>query len=310
MLENDAVLGRIEQRLRDLEVPLSITLWNGRRLAAAPAPRVSVTVHSPKVLASLVHPTMGKLARHYVEQELDVEGEARQILRARRSAVGHAGRRGAARARRLRKWIGHTRIFDSKRDPPSLRRQRRVLRAVARPAAGVLVRLLPPRRRHARRRAGAEARPHLPQAPAEARRALPRHRLRLGRARHLGGASTTACTRPASRCRENQYEYARRRIDEAGSSDRVRGAAARLSRRAGRRAVRQDRERRHVRARRAQEPAGVLRQDLSAAEARRARDESRHHAQLGRTSRSSAATSARSSTNTCSRAASSPTSRT
>ena len=38
------------------------------------------------------------------------------------------------------------------------------------------------RRRHARRGAGAEARPHLPQAAARARRAVPRHRLRLGRA--------------------------------------------------------------------------------------------------------------------------------
>ena len=42
MVENDAVLGCIEQRLRGLEVPLAITLWNGRRLAAAEAARVSV----------------------------------------------------------------------------------------------------------------------------------------------------------------------------------------------------------------------------------------------------------------------------
>ena len=38
------------------------------------------------------------------------------------------------------------------------------------------------RRDIARRRAGAEARPHLPQAPAGAGREVPRHRLRLGRA--------------------------------------------------------------------------------------------------------------------------------
>ena len=37
--------------------------------------------------------------------------------------------------------------------------------------------------------AGAEARPHLPQAHAQARRALPRHRLRLGRAGLARGAS-------------------------------------------------------------------------------------------------------------------------
>jgi cyclopropane-fatty-acyl-phospholipid synthase len=113
MLENDAVLGRIEQRLRKLEVPMSVTLWNGRRIAAAPAPQVSVTVHSPQVLASLAQPTMGKLARHYVEQQLDVDGEARQILRITEALSGTPDR-GNGSASRLRKWISRTRAFDSK----------------------------------------------------------------------------------------------------------------------------------------------------------------------------------------------------
>ena len=113
MQGSDAMLGRIEQRLRDLQLPLAITLWNGRRVAPTTAPDVSVTVHSPKVLASLVRPTMGKLARCYVEQELDVEGEARQILRVTEALSGRlAASEGPAS--RLRKWIGHTRLFDSK----------------------------------------------------------------------------------------------------------------------------------------------------------------------------------------------------
>jgi cyclopropane-fatty-acyl-phospholipid synthase len=113
MHENDAVLGRIEQRLRELEIPMSITLWNGKRLGAAPAPRVTVTVHNPQVLASLVQPTMGKLARWYVEQQLDVEGEARHILRIGEALSGAPdGAHGTAA--RLRKWIGHSRLFDSK----------------------------------------------------------------------------------------------------------------------------------------------------------------------------------------------------
>jgi cyclopropane-fatty-acyl-phospholipid synthase len=112
MLANDAMLGRIEQRLRALEVPLSITLWNGKRLTPTEAPHVSVTVRSPKVLASLVHPTMGKLARHYVEQQLDVEGEARQILRVSEALAGSAAPE--ATTSLLRKWIGNTRGSDSK----------------------------------------------------------------------------------------------------------------------------------------------------------------------------------------------------
>jgi cyclopropane-fatty-acyl-phospholipid synthase len=112
MLANDAMLGRIEQRLRALEVPLSITLWNGKRLTPTETPHVNVTVRSPKVLASLVSPTMGKLARHYVEQQLDVEGEARQILRVSEALAGPAAPEGTTSL--LRRWIGHTRGFDSK----------------------------------------------------------------------------------------------------------------------------------------------------------------------------------------------------
>jgi cyclopropane-fatty-acyl-phospholipid synthase len=110
---NDTMLGRIEQRLRDSGVPLSITLWNGRRLAPTEAPGVSVTVRSPQVLASLVRPTMGKLARHYVEQQLDIEGETRQILRVSEALASPAESAGSTTSR-LRRWIGHSRVFDSK----------------------------------------------------------------------------------------------------------------------------------------------------------------------------------------------------
>jgi cyclopropane-fatty-acyl-phospholipid synthase len=113
MHENDAVLGRIEERLRALAVPMSITLWNGQRLTTAPAPRVSVTVRNPQVLASLAQPTMGKLARYYVEQQLDVEGEARQILALTEALAGTPDRAHGTMLR-LRNWIGHTRVFDSK----------------------------------------------------------------------------------------------------------------------------------------------------------------------------------------------------
>lgn len=113
MQTNESMLGRIEQRLRDLNVPLSITLWDGQRVAPAVEPQVSVTLRSPKVLPLFVHPTMGKLARHYVEEQLDVDGEARQILTIAEALAGSPGA-SAGSGSRLRKWIGHTRLFDSK----------------------------------------------------------------------------------------------------------------------------------------------------------------------------------------------------
>jgi cyclopropane-fatty-acyl-phospholipid synthase len=112
-MEQGALLGRIEDKLRELRLPIAITLWDGRRLEAGGGVDVNVTIRSPKVLASLMTPTMGKLARHYVEHELDLEGEPRQIIRLGEALAESPGVAAATTAR-LRKWIGHTRVFDRK----------------------------------------------------------------------------------------------------------------------------------------------------------------------------------------------------
>lgn len=113
MPHDTGLLGRIEQRIRDLDVPLAITLWNGDRVMPRDEARVQVTVRSPKVLASLVRPTMGKLARYYVEEDLDVEGEARQVIRVSEALSAQPTTPGGTTAR-LRHWLGHSRGFDSK----------------------------------------------------------------------------------------------------------------------------------------------------------------------------------------------------
>jgi cyclopropane-fatty-acyl-phospholipid synthase len=112
-MEQGGLLGSIQNRVRQLELPVAITLWDGRRLASDGEHDVSVTIRSPKVLASLVNPTMGKLARHYVERELDLEGEPRRII-SLAEALSSSPRAVAATRARLRKWIGHTRVFDRK----------------------------------------------------------------------------------------------------------------------------------------------------------------------------------------------------
>jgi cyclopropane-fatty-acyl-phospholipid synthase len=107
------LIHRFERRIRELGVPLGIRLWNGTALTPALPPQVTIAVRSPKVLASLVNPSMGKLARHYVEEELDVEGEARDIVRMAEEISG-AETTAGSKALRLRKWIGHSRRFDRK----------------------------------------------------------------------------------------------------------------------------------------------------------------------------------------------------
>lgn len=104
---------RIERRIRELDLPLGITLWDGRQLNAAGAPRVKLAVRSARVLASLINPSMGRLARHYVEQEIDVDGDAREIVRMAEALSG-APSGASQRSSWLRKWIGHSRLFDRK----------------------------------------------------------------------------------------------------------------------------------------------------------------------------------------------------
>jgi cyclopropane-fatty-acyl-phospholipid synthase len=107
------LINRFERRIRELGLPLGVRLWNGVTVAPAVTPRVTVGVRSPKVLMSLLNPSMGKLARHYVEQELDVEGDARDIVRMAEELSGAQANSGSGSSRLLQ-WMRHTRSFDRK----------------------------------------------------------------------------------------------------------------------------------------------------------------------------------------------------
>jgi len=106
------LFGRFEQRLRELGLPLGVTLWNGQSVTPSVPPRVKVTVRSPRVLASLVNPSMGKLARHYVEQELDLEGDPRELVRMCEALSAVPPELSHGRNLRLRRLIRHSRVFD------------------------------------------------------------------------------------------------------------------------------------------------------------------------------------------------------
>jgi len=107
------LINRFERRIRELGLPLGIRLWNGAAITPAVEPRVTIALRTPKVLASLLNPSMGKLARHYVEQELDVEGDARDVVRIAEELSGVKANAGSGGSRLL-KWISHTRRFDRK----------------------------------------------------------------------------------------------------------------------------------------------------------------------------------------------------
>jgi cyclopropane-fatty-acyl-phospholipid synthase len=106
-------IARFERSLKASGLPVGVRLWNGTTIAATEAPGVWITVRSPGVLGLLANPSMGRLARGYVEQQLDVEGGARDAVRVAEALSG-AQDHGPRSRRRLHPWISHTRFFDRK----------------------------------------------------------------------------------------------------------------------------------------------------------------------------------------------------
>ncbi|MGH8864266.1 MAG: class I SAM-dependent methyltransferase [Burkholderiales bacterium] len=112
MLEAPMV-GMLEERLRRLRLPLSLTLWNGRTIQSGDSPELRLTVRSPQALVSLIKPSLGKIARSYVEGDLDLDGDIRKSVLIGEQLV--AGDAGAYRRRSdIWKWWRHTRPADRK----------------------------------------------------------------------------------------------------------------------------------------------------------------------------------------------------
>jgi cyclopropane-fatty-acyl-phospholipid synthase len=65
------------------------------------------------VLHSLVRPTLGRLARHYVEEQIDLEGDPRELTRLGEALSGAPGN-GGSRHASVKSWLAHTRVFDRK----------------------------------------------------------------------------------------------------------------------------------------------------------------------------------------------------
>jgi len=81
------LLDRVEQRIRQVSAPVNIRLWNGRLIQAPSSSSVTVTVKSASALAQLANPALGKLARSFVEGEIDIDGPMRETLRAGEALV-------------------------------------------------------------------------------------------------------------------------------------------------------------------------------------------------------------------------------
>lgn len=107
------MIGMLESRLKRLSLPLDLTLWNGHIIRGGGKATLQVAVRSPKALMSLANPSLGQIAKAYVEGEIDLQGDIRETIQ-----VGEALVAGDSTTYRKRstvwKWWRHTRPADRK----------------------------------------------------------------------------------------------------------------------------------------------------------------------------------------------------
>jgi cyclopropane-fatty-acyl-phospholipid synthase len=110
-LVDNRVLSKVERRLKDTQAPVNLRLWNGKGFSPSAACPVTLTVHSRQALLNLAKPSLGRLAKSYVEGEIDLEGNFRDVLRVGESLV--ARQHSVYRLRRHAwKWWRHSRAAD------------------------------------------------------------------------------------------------------------------------------------------------------------------------------------------------------
>lgn len=104
---------QVRRRLETAGLPLVVELWNGQQVGKDPLAAVRVRLHQATGLRTMADPSLGALARAYVEGEIDLEGDIRDIL-----ALGdqwcNAGNCKPRTRSAAWKWWRHTRSQDRK----------------------------------------------------------------------------------------------------------------------------------------------------------------------------------------------------
>lgn len=71
---------KMRRRLDQGALPLRVKFWDGSEYLPRVPERLALTLNGPSALRTLALPTLGRLARGYVEDEFDVAGDIRDIL--------------------------------------------------------------------------------------------------------------------------------------------------------------------------------------------------------------------------------------
>jgi len=101
----------IGNKLKGLKLPLRVVFWDGDSVDGGVDVKVQLTVKSLRAALLLLRPTLGKIAKAYVEGALDIDGDVQDILRCGEDLV--AGDSSTYQRRlNLLKWWKHTRPAD------------------------------------------------------------------------------------------------------------------------------------------------------------------------------------------------------
>ena len=101
----------IGNKLKGLKLPVRVVFWDGDAVDGGVDVKVQLTVKSLRAALLLLRPTLGKIAKAYVEGTLDIVGDVQDILRCGEELV--AGDSSTyQRKLSLLKWWKHTRPAD------------------------------------------------------------------------------------------------------------------------------------------------------------------------------------------------------
>ena len=105
------MISEIERRLSRLGLPVAVSLWDGSTISPRADPRIHLTLKSPQAISSLVRPTLGKIAKAYVEGQVDIEGDVRETIAIGERLVSDSSNTYQRRSA-LFDWWRHTRPAD------------------------------------------------------------------------------------------------------------------------------------------------------------------------------------------------------
>lgn len=107
----DQLLKQAVNRLKDRNLPVSVRFWDGTEYVPQSPSCIQLNIHKAKALRALAQPSLGKLARAYVEQDFDIEGDTRDVLLLGESLCD-AETAVDAKGSSALSWLRHTRPAD------------------------------------------------------------------------------------------------------------------------------------------------------------------------------------------------------